>query len=119
MKFKDSFFNFLNFHKFELQTPGNGKTSIVSYIAAVNGFSLMHVRGSDFLSKWVSEGEKMLRCIFSVARKNQPCVMFLDEIDMTVQVSKNGREPANQGILSELLIELDGTINSFSTTLFP
>lgn len=61
--------------------PGTGKTMLVKAFAQESGATVLEISGADVLSKYVGEGEKTIRAIFSLARKLHPCVIFIDEVD--------------------------------------
>jgi SpoVK/Ycf46/Vps4 family AAA+-type ATPase len=61
--------------------PGTGKTMLVKAFARESGANVLEISAADVLSKYVGEGEKTIRAIFSLARKLQPCVVFIDEVD--------------------------------------
>ena len=61
--------------------PGTGKTLIGKCIASRSGSTFFSISASSLTSKWVGEGEKMVRALFAVAKVHQPSVVFIDEID--------------------------------------
>merc|ERR1719418_524717 len=61
--------------------PGTGKTLIGKCIASQSKSTFFSISASSLTSKWVGEGEKMVRALFAVARVHQPSVVFIDEID--------------------------------------
>lgn len=61
--------------------PGTGKTLLGKAIAAQSKSTFMSISASTLTSKWVGEGEKMVRTMFAIAAIHQPSVVFIDEID--------------------------------------
>ncbi|CAG8603196.1 34374_t:CDS:10, partial [Racocetra persica] len=78
--------------------PGTGKTLIGKCIASA----------SSLTSKWVGDGEKMVRALFSVARVNQPAVVFVDEIDSLLTQRTDGEFESSRRIKTEFLVQFDG-----------
>jgi hypothetical protein len=70
--------------------PGTGKTMIGRCIAKNSGCTFFSISASSLTSKWVGEGEKMVRALFAVARNNQPSVIFIDEIDSLLTQRTDG-----------------------------
>lgn len=65
-------------------------------------------KGADALSKWVGEAEKQLRLLFEEARKNQPSIIFFDEIDGLAPVRSSKQEQIHASIVATLLALMDG-----------
>lgn len=61
--------------------PGTGKTLLGKAIAAQAKATFLNISASTLTSKWVGEGEKMVRTMFAIAAIHQPSVIFIDEID--------------------------------------
>ncbi|KAJ1912647.1 putative 26S proteasome subunit yta6 [Tieghemiomyces parasiticus] len=88
--------------------PGTGKTLIGKCIASQSGATFFTISSSSLTSKWVGEGEKMVRAMFAVARCNQPAVIFIDEIDSLLTQRTDGEVEASRRIKTEFLIQFDG-----------
>ena len=90
--------------------PGSGKTFIAKAIANAAGLPFISLNATEFLSKWVGEGEQKVRDIFAAARRYAPSIIFIDEIDCIAKDragSAAGASPAD-GLTNALLLELDG-----------
>jgi cell division protease FtsH len=92
--------------------PGTGKTLIAKAIAGEAKATFIYSSGSEFVEKYVGVGAKRVRMIFERARKEAPCIIFIDEIDALA--SKRNLESNNEKdqTLNQLLIELDGFNNT-------
>ncbi|KAJ2825958.1 Fidgetin-like protein 1 [Coemansia furcata] len=88
--------------------PGTGKTLIGKCIASQAGATFFNISASSLTSKWVGEGEKMVRALFAVARVRQPTVIFIDEIDSLLTQRTDGEQEATRRIKTEFLVQLDG-----------
>ncbi|PTB64290.1 AAA-domain-containing protein [Trichoderma citrinoviride] len=93
--------------------PGTGKTLLARALANSVGsggkkISFYMRKGADALSKWVGEAEKQLRLLFEEARKNQPSIIFFDEIDGLAPVRSSKQEQIHASIVSTLLALMDG-----------
>ncbi|KAK3601881.1 hypothetical protein CHS0354_041815 [Potamilus streckersoni] len=88
--------------------PGTGKTLIGKCIASQSKSTFFCISASSLTSKWVGEGEKMVRALFAVARCNQPAVVFIDEIDSLLTQRTDGENEASRRIKTEFLVQLDG-----------
>jgi SpoVK/Ycf46/Vps4 family AAA+-type ATPase len=88
--------------------PGCGKTFIARAIAGELGAHFYAVSLADVLDMWIGASERNLRDVFEAARRNNPCVLFLDEIDALGQKRANLRtSPAMRGTVNQLLTEMD------------
>ncbi|XP_067854769.1 fidgetin-like protein 1 [Heptranchias perlo] len=92
--------------------PGTGKTLIGKCIACQSGATFFSISSSSLTSKWVGEGEKMVRAMFAVARCHQPAVIFIDEIDSLLSQRVDGEHDSSRRIKTEFLVQLDGAATS-------
>ncbi|MEM3568475.1 MAG: CDC48 family AAA ATPase [Candidatus Jordarchaeales archaeon] len=90
--------------------PGTGKTLLAKAVASQSQANFIHVKGPEFLSKWVGESEKAVRETFRRARQAAPCIVFMDEIDSIAPTrgSGVGDSHVTERVISQLLTELDG-----------
>lgn len=88
--------------------PGTGKTLIGKCIASQSNATFFSISASSLTSKWVGEGEKMVRALFGVARCNQPAVIFIDEIDSLLTQRSDTEHESSRRIKTEFLVQLDG-----------
>jgi SpoVK/Ycf46/Vps4 family AAA+-type ATPase len=89
--------------------PGCGKTFIARAIAGEMGAKFLSIDLTDVVDMWLGNSEKNLHGVFETARRNQPCVIFIDEIDALGRKRSQMRNNAGRSIVSQLLSELDGT----------
>ncbi|KAL7615214.1 hypothetical protein Lser_V15G07857 [Lactuca serriola] len=88
---------------------GTGKTMIGKAIAGESKATFFYISASSITSKWVGEGEKLVRALFGVARCRQPAVIFVDEIDSLLSKrDSNSEHAASRPIKTQFLIEMDG-----------
>lgn len=92
--------------------PGTGKTLIGKCIACQSGATFFSISASSLTSKWVGEGEKMVRALFAIARCHQPAVIFIDEIDSLLSQRTDGEHDSSRRIKTEFLVQLDGATTS-------
>jgi len=93
--------------------PGTGKTLLARALASsvsTHGKKVTFYmrKGADALSKWVGEAERQLRMLFEEARKNQPSIIFFDEIDGLAPVRSSKQEQIHASIVATLLALMDG-----------
>ncbi|KAJ9547274.1 hypothetical protein OSB04_019817 [Centaurea solstitialis] len=93
--------------------PGTGKTLIARALAcaaskAGQKVSFYMRKGADVLSKWVGEAERQLKMLFEEAQRNQPSIIFFDEIDGLAPVRSSKQEQIHNSIVSTLLALMDG-----------
>lgn len=88
--------------------PGTGKTMIGKCIASQCKATFFSISASSLTSKWVGEGEKMVRALFYLARKMQPSVVFIDEIDSLLNKRTENENEGSRRIKTEFLVQFDG-----------
>ncbi|CAG0895721.1 unnamed protein product [Darwinula stevensoni] len=88
--------------------PGTGKTLIGKCLASQSGATFFSISASSLTSKWVGEGEKMVRALFAVARCHQPAVVFIDEVDSLLTSRSDSEHESSRRIKTEFLVQLDG-----------
>ncbi|KAI5122057.1 hypothetical protein M0805_006041 [Coniferiporia weirii] len=92
--------------------PGTGKTLVVRALAKEAGCRMLAIQPSDVMDMYVGEGEKLVRSVFSLARRLSPCIVFLDEIDALFGARSSARETggalAHHGVITEFMQEMDG-----------
>ncbi|KAL3990994.1 ATPase associated with various cellular activities (AAA) family protein [Acanthocheilonema viteae] len=88
--------------------PGTGKTMIGRCVASQCKATFFNIAASSITSKWVGEGEKLVRALFAIARVLQPSVVFIDEIDSLLTSRSESEHESSRRIKTEFLIHLDG-----------
>ncbi|KAI7682565.1 AAA-domain-containing protein, partial [Hortaea werneckii] len=89
--------------------PGTGKTLLAKAVAKESGATVLEISGAQIYEKYVGEGEKMVRAVFSLAKKLSPCVVFIDEADAIFgSRSGAGNRNTHREIINQFLREWDG-----------
>lgn len=91
--------------------PGTGKTLLAKAIAGEAGVPFFSISGSDFVEMFVGVGASRVRDMFDQAKKNSPCIIFIDEIDAVGRhrgVGLGGGNDEREQTLNQLLVEMDG-----------
>jgi cell division protease FtsH len=91
--------------------PGTGKTLLARATAGEAGVPFFKMAGSEFVEKFVGVGASRVRDLFTKAKQNAPCIVFIDEIDAVGGHRGNGRDSGHQEreqTLNQILVEMDG-----------
>ena len=91
--------------------PGTGKTLFAKAVAGEAGVPFFSVSGSDFVEMYVGVGAKRVRDLFDLAKKNQPCIIFIDEIDAVGRrrgAGLGGGHDEREQTLNQILVQMDG-----------
>ncbi len=91
--------------------PGTGKTLLARAVAGEAGVSFLHTSGSDFVEMFVGMGAARVRDLFAEARKNAPCIIFIDELDAVGRArgaGLGGGHDEREQTLNQMLVEMDG-----------
>ena len=92
-------------------SPGTGKTLLAKAIAGEAGVPFFSISGSDFVEMFVGVGASRVRDMFEQAKKNAPCIIFIDEIDAVGRqrgAGLGGSNDEREQTLNQLLVEMDG-----------
>ena len=91
--------------------PGTGKTLLAKAVAGEAGVPFFSISGSDFVEMFVGVGASRVRDLFEDAKKNAPCIVFIDEIDAVARqrgTGMGGGHDEREQTLNQLLVEMDG-----------
>lgn len=91
--------------------PGTGKTLLAKAVAGEAGVPFFSISGSDFVEMFVGVGASRVRDLFTTAKKNAPCIVFIDEIDAVARrrgTGMGGGHDEREQTLNQLLVEMDG-----------
>lgn len=94
-----------------LGEPGTGKTLLAKAVAGEAGVPFFSISGSEFVEMFVGVGASRVRDLFNKARKNAPCIVFIDEIDAVGRkrgAGQGGGNDEREQTLNQLLVEMDG-----------
>ena len=95
--------------------PGTGKTLLAKAVAGEAGVPFFSISGSDFVEMFVGVGASRVRDLFEQAKKNAPCIVFIDEIDAVGRqrgAGLGGGHDEREQTLNQLLVEMDGFTNN-------
>lgn len=100
--------------------PGSGKTMLAKAVANAAGLPFISMNATEFLSKWVGEGERNIRKIFATARRYAPSVIFIDEIDCIAKdrLGNAAWRSHTEGLTNIFLSELDGFDSANAAPVF-
>ena len=91
--------------------PGTGKTLLAKAVAGDAGVPFFSISGSDFVEMFVGVGASRVRDLFAEAKKNAPCIVFIDEIDAVARrrgTGMGGGHDEREQTLNQMLVEMDG-----------
>ena len=91
--------------------PGTGKTLLAKAVAGEAGVPFISISGSEFVEMFVGVGASRVRDVFGQAKKNAPCIIFIDEIDAVGRqrgASLGGRSDEREQTINQILVEMDG-----------
>lgn len=91
--------------------PGTGKTLLAKAVAGEAGVPFFSISGSDFVEMFVGVGASRVRDLFENAKKNSPCIVFIDEIDAVARrrgTGMGGGHDEREQTLNQMLVEMDG-----------
>lgn len=95
--------------------PGTGKTKLVQGLAGETNLPIMIIKSESIIGKYQGEAEKNIASLFQQAKKNAPCIVFIDEIDVLLKI--RNEENSRGNFVAEFLFEIDGPHDDFNGVL--
>ncbi|KAK3192576.1 mitochondrial dynamin GTPase Msp1 [Lecanicillium sp. MT-2017a] len=95
--------------------PGCGKTMLAKAVAHESGASFINLHISTLTEKWYGDSNKIVRAVFSLARKMQPAIIFIDEIDAVLGTRRSGEHEASGMVKAEFMTLWDGLTSANSS----
>ncbi|KAI1170477.1 P-loop containing nucleoside triphosphate hydrolase protein [Nemania sp. FL0916] len=92
--------------------PGCGKTMLAKAVAHESGASFINLHISTLTEKWYGDSNKLVRAVFSLARKLQPTIIFIDEIDAVLGTRRSGEHEASGMVKAEFMTLWDGLVSA-------
>jgi len=92
--------------------PGTGKSYLAKAVATESGSTFFNVTAADLVSKWLGEGEKLVRTLFELASEHSPAIIFIDEVDSMTSARNDKASETSNRMLNQFLIEIDGLSKS-------
>lgn len=92
--------------------PGCGKTMLAKALARESGARFINLHISTLTEKWYGDSNKLVAAVFSLARKLQPCIVFIDEIDAVLGQRRSGEHEASGMVKAEFMTHWDGLTSS-------
>ncbi|KAF2748744.1 AAA-domain-containing protein [Sporormia fimetaria CBS 119925] len=99
--------------------PGCGKTMLAKAIAHESGACFINLHISTLTEKWYGDSNKLVNAVFSLARKLQPTIVFIDEIDAVLGTRRTGEHEASNMVKAEFMTHWDGLASSYNNTNAP
>lgn len=88
--------------------PGTGKTLIAKCVSSQSQATFFSISASTLTSKWIGEGEKLVKALFAYARYKQPSVIFIDEIDSILTKRGDNDHESSTRLKTEFMVQIDG-----------
>ncbi|KAF2637540.1 AAA-domain-containing protein [Massarina eburnea CBS 473.64] len=96
--------------------PGCGKTMLAKALAHESGACFINLHISTLTEKWYGDSNKLVNAVFSLARKLQPTIVFIDEIDAVLGQRRSGEHEASGMVKAEFMTHWDGLVSSHSSS---